>query len=78
VEYEISGNTHSSDKTNFWQFVEGLLGVSLSPDIGLTGNGLSGQMKSTGQGDWRATGIPITPMNDRVLWIIFNLQHNRE
>ena len=29
-----------------------------------TGNGLSGEMKPTGNNDWSATGIPITPLND--------------
>jgi hypothetical protein len=67
VEYTIPGNTHSSDKTNFWDYVNPLLGVNLANDIGLTGNGLSGSMVSLaaqGRNDWNVTGIPITPIDD--------------
>ena len=35
-----------------------------APNIGLTGNGLSGTMTPTGNGDWAATGIPLTPLMD--------------
>ena len=31
-------NTISSTKTNFWQYVKSLFGVSPAPDVGLTGN----------------------------------------
>ena len=64
VRYSIPGNTHSADKTNFWLFAQKLFGVKLAPNIGLTGNGLTGTMTLTGQNDWQATGIPITPLND--------------
>jgi hypothetical protein len=64
VAYDIPGNTSSSDKTNFWTFSQALLGMSPAPDIGLTGNGLSGTMTPTGTNDWIASGIPITPIND--------------
>ncbi len=64
VNYTVPGNTHSSDKTNFWTHVNALMGVTLEPDIGLTGNGLSGSMALTGENDWVATGIPITPLDD--------------
>ncbi len=64
VRYEIPGNTHSADKTNFWEWAQDLLGVALPPDVGLTGNRLAGTMAPTGNGDWSATGIPLTPMTD--------------
>ncbi len=65
VRYSIPGNTISSNKTNFWQYAKKLFGVNLQPNIGLTGNGLSGYMKPTlNDNDWGATGIPITPITD--------------
>ena len=64
VRYSIPGNTHSADKTNFWKHAEALFGVALPPDVGLTGNGLSGQMFPTENDDWNVTGIPITPLDD--------------
>ncbi len=64
VGYSIPGNTHSADKTNFWTYAPALLGVTLAPDVGLTANGLAGAMQPTGNNDWSAVGIPITPIND--------------
>ena len=64
VSYSIPANTHSADKTNFWQYAHALLGVTLANDVGLAGNGLSGTMKPTGENDWVATGIPVTPLLD--------------
>jgi hypothetical protein len=64
VRYTIPSNTHSADKDNFWTYAHALLGVTLQPNIGLTGNGLSGTMAPTGDNDWAATGIPITPIDD--------------
>ena len=64
VSYTVPGNTHSADKTNFWTYAQALLGVTLQPNVGLTGNGLSGTMALSGQNDWVATGIPITPILD--------------
>lgn len=64
VRYEIPGNTHSADKINFWLFAERLFGVKLAPNVGLTGNGLFGNMQPTGTNDWSATGIPVTPLSD--------------
>lgn len=66
VSYEIPGNTVSSTKTNFWTHANALMGVSLAPDIGLTGNGLAGPMAPPA-GDatqWEVTGIPVTPIMD--------------
>lgn len=64
VRYTIPSNTHSADKDNFWSYSQALMGVTLAPNIGLTGNGLSGTMTPTGDNDWAATGIPITPIDD--------------
>ena len=63
IEYSIAGNTHSSTKSNFWEFDQDLLGVDLAPDIGLTGNGMSGTLTPE-QNKWMVTGIPITPQDD--------------
>jgi hypothetical protein len=64
VRYTIPGNTESASKTNFWDFAQPLFGVALEPNVGLTGNGLTGTMAATGNNDWAATGIPITPIDD--------------
>lgn len=64
VKYSIPGNTTSTNKTDFWTFSKPLFGKQLAPNIGLTGNGLTGSMKPTGQNDWSATGIPVTPLTD--------------
>jgi hypothetical protein len=64
VRYRIPSNTTSVNKTNFWAFAPSLFGVNLPDNVGLTGNGLAGTMQPTGQNDWAATGIPITPIDD--------------
>ena len=64
VLYSIPGNTISTTKTNFWSYAPALFGVDLPPNIGLTGNGLSGVMVPTGANDWVVTGIPVTPFDD--------------
>lgn len=64
VTYGIPGNTRSSNKTNFWRYAPQLFGLNLPDDIGLTGNGMTGTMLRTPNGDWAATGIPITPLMD--------------
>jgi len=65
VEYVLPTNTRAADKTNFWTYSNALFGVNLAPNVGLTGNGLKGNMvRVTGSNDWIATGIPITPIED--------------
>lgn len=65
VSYRLLNNTTSVSKTNFWQYAPRLFGVSLPPDVGLTGNRLSGTMKAVRSKDhWEVTGIPVTPIND--------------
>lgn len=65
VKYSLPGNTHSSDKTNFWNYTQELFGVQIPPDVGLTGSKLSGTMvRGTGTNDWEVVGIPVTPRDD--------------
>lgn len=65
VQFAVPGNSTSSNKTNFWDFAPELFGVALPSDVGLTGNTLAGAMKSTGDGRWEASGIPLTPLTDK-------------
>jgi len=63
IEYGFVDNSYSTGKTNFWDYVDGLFGVSLPPNIGLTGLGLTGQM--TAKTDhFEAVGVPLPPYND--------------
>jgi hypothetical protein len=63
VTYEIPGNTYSIGKTNFWDYDVQLFGVNLAPNIGLTGNGLTGNMVIDSN-NFLVTGIPLTPYTD--------------
>lgn len=63
VTYEIPGNTYSVGKTNFWDYEDQIFGVSLPPNIGLTGHGLTGDMVAETD-HFVITGIPITPFTD--------------
>ena len=68
VTYEIPGNTYSgsttnTDKTNFWVYAQHIFGVTLQPNIGLTGLGLTGTM-SDSNNYFHAQGIPFTPLTD--------------
>jgi hypothetical protein len=64
VSYVIPANTHSADKTNFWRYPQAIFGPAPAPNVGLTGNRLSGNMVYSGLQDFVATGIPITPIDD--------------
>lgn len=65
VRFEFPTNTHASDKTNFWNFAQALLGASLAPDVGLGGFGLSGSMPYEAASEsYVATGIPLIPIDD--------------
>lgn len=64
-------NSTSIGKTNFWQYVQALFGVSLAPDVGLAGNAMPGlanvPQPSHFDGTWnwfQAEGIPLTPTDD--------------
>jgi len=63
VEYSIPGNTYSVGKTNFWSYEDQIFGVNLPDNIGLTGNGLSGEMVINGNA-FSVTGVPLTPFTD--------------
>jgi len=63
LEYSIPGNTYSVGKTDFWTYAPALFGVSLPPDVGLTGLCLSGVFTLHGT-RYEAIGIPITPFTD--------------
>jgi hypothetical protein len=63
VEYSIPGNTHSADKTNFWDYAKALFGADLAPDVGLAGKGLSGTMDVKAD-HFEAVGIPLTEFPD--------------
>lgn len=68
LKYALPSNTHSADKTNFWEYDKALFGAAFPPDIGLTGNGLAGSMSlNSARKDWEATGIPVTPIDDNGL-----------
>ena len=66
VSYSFQNNTYSAGKTNFWKYVQPLFGVSLAPNIGLTGNGLKGNMKLATD-HFVADGIPLTEYTDTAL-----------
>ncbi len=72
VHYSFPDNTYSADmpnmpdKTNFWQYVEALFGVSLEANVGLAGKGLSGTMDKASDGNYFiAEGIPLTEFRDQ-------------
>ncbi len=72
VHYSFPENTYSADqpgmpdKTNFWQFVDDLFGVTLEPDVGLAGKGLAGTMDKATDGNYFiAEGIPLTEFRDQ-------------
>jgi hypothetical protein len=65
VSYQIMNNTTSADKINFWKYSKDY-GYNVAPDIGVTGNGLTGKMILSKDGlYYEATAIPITPFNDK-------------
>ncbi len=62
-------NTRSTGKTDFWDYVSRLFGVTLDPDVGLKGRHVQSQTPRPLQYDseynwWIAEGIPVTPRND--------------
>ena len=63
IEYSFPGNTNSVSKTDFWTYAPALFGVTLPPNVGLTGLGLTGKFSLVGP-RFRAEGIPLTPFLD--------------
>ncbi len=65
-------NLTSVGKTDFWQHVPALFGVSLAPDVGLAGNAMPGLANvpqpipfDAALRWFKANGIPITPTDDQ-------------
>ncbi len=68
VSYAFAKKTDSTLHTNFWTYASNF-GWNLAPNVGLTGNGLSGDMKADSNNlSWVADGIPITPYDDDGTW----------
>jgi hypothetical protein len=67
ITYSLDNNKSVAGKTDFWTYVNKLFGKTLTPGIGLTGNGLSGTMVKK-SGYFEATGIPALPYNDSMKW----------
>lgn len=68
VTYSFAKKTDSTLHTDFWDFASSF-GYTLAPNVGLTGNGLSGTMKRDSSGlGYVADGIPITPYDDDGTW----------
>ncbi|MCL5271252.1 MAG: cytochrome c3 family protein [bacterium] len=65
IAYRFPANTVSSSKINFWTYAQALFGLPqpLTPDVGLTGNGLSGNLAWNGTA-WEVTGVPVAPFDD--------------
>ncbi|MBI5952879.1 MAG: hypothetical protein HY865_14575 [Chloroflexi bacterium] len=63
VEYFYEDNTYSVGKTNFWDYSQPLFGVTLAPNVGLKGKGLSGTMDFSVD-HFVAEGIPVTEYSD--------------
>jgi len=70
VSYKLTGNTTSYNKRaygGFWDNALKLFGVTLAHDIGLKGNGLTGNMAVSGD-HFIAEGIPVVPVSDAGVW----------
>lgn len=71
VSYRILNNTSSYGKQSyggFWDYFSSLFtGTVPAHNIGLTGNGLSGNMKVTGD-HFIADGLPVVPVDDNNTW----------
>ncbi len=63
VSYSFPDNKDSVSKTNFWTYAGQLFGVSLAPNVGLKGNGLSGTMEARDD-HFIVEGVPITEFSD--------------
>lgn len=64
VSYRMIENSTSADKINFWEYTKNY-GYDVAPDVGITGNTLSGKMELSTNGlYYEATAIPVTPYND--------------
>ncbi|MCA8971604.1 MAG: hypothetical protein KDC95_17560 [Planctomycetes bacterium] len=64
-------NTTSIGKTNFWDHVKALYGISIPPDVGLTGTKMPGAANTPQPMPYDTTfkwftaeGLPVTPLDD--------------
>jgi hypothetical protein len=70
VSYSLLNNTSSYGKRSyggFWDNAMALFGVTLTHNIGLKGNGLSGNMTVV-DNHFIAEGIPVVPVDDNSTW----------
>lgn len=70
VFYKLTNNTTSYNKRaygGFWDNALKLFGTAPAHDIGLKGNGLTGEMAVSGD-HFIAEGIPVVPVNDNGTW----------
>jgi hypothetical protein len=68
VSYAFARKSNSTLHTDFWTYAPSF-GYSLAPNVGLTGNGMTGTMKKDSRGlGYIAEGIPVTPYNDDGTW----------
>jgi hypothetical protein len=75
VTYKIISNTKSYAKRSyggFWDNSQKLFSVTLTHDIGLTGNGLAGDMAVSGD-HFLAGGLPVVPVDDNNIWSPFQV-----
>ncbi len=65
VAYSFEDNSESASKVNFWTHAQALFNLPqpLSPNVGLTGNGLAGDMDAAAS-YFEVTGTPLTPYGD--------------
>ena len=70
VKYAVYNNTYSYGKAGyggFWDYSQQLFGTAIPQNIGLTGNGLAGNMTLM-TNYYTVTGIPVTPYDDNMIW----------
>jgi hypothetical protein len=63
VTYSFPDNTYSVGKTNFWTYAFKIFGAALSPNVGLAGKGLAGEMDLVTD-HFVAMGVPVTEFSD--------------
>ena len=65
VAYSFEDNSQSASKVNFWTHAQALFNLPqpLPANVGLTGNGLTGDMDAASS-YFEVTGAPLTPYND--------------
>jgi hypothetical protein len=67
ISYTVLNNTKSSNKTDFWTYASSYGYPGLKPNVGITGNKLTGKLKRVaGTPYWEVTAIPITPYTDNL------------